>query len=50
MKIKLLFILKSFLNYLQQFYRAVKGVLLYQGFPRPILLHPERSEGFFLAK
>ena len=33
-------------------YRKVKGILLYQGFPRPIFpaTHPERSEGCFVGK
>ena len=39
-------------NYLQLLYREVKGILLYQGFPRPIFStkHPERSEGCFVDK
>jgi len=39
-------------NYLQLLYREVKGILLYQGFPRPILStkHPERSEECFVEK
>ena len=38
--------LSSGYNYLQLLYREIKEILLYQGFPRPILLtkHPERSE------
>ena len=34
-------------NYLQLFYRVIKEILLYQGFPRPILpkKHLERREG-----
>ena len=41
-----------FYNYLQQLYREVKEILLYQGFPKPILpkKHQERSEGYFLDK
>ena len=33
-------------------YREVKGILLYQGFPSPILLkkHSERIEGCFVGK
>jgi len=39
-------------NYLQQLYREVKGVLLYQGFLRPILhtKHLERREGWFAGE
>ena len=39
-------------NYLQLLYREVKGILLYQGFPRPILptKHPERKEGCFVGE
>ena len=39
-------------NYLQLLYREVKGILLYQWFPRPILStkHPERSEECFVDK
>ena len=35
-------------NYLQLLYREVIGILLSQGFPRPILLkkHPERKKKF----
>ena len=34
-------------NYLQLLYREIKGSLVYQGFPRPILptKHPERTRG-----
>ena len=39
-------------KYLQLLCRKVKGILLYQGFPRPILptKHTERSEGCFAGK
>ena len=39
-------------NYLQLLYREVKGILLYQGFPRPMLptKHPEPSVGCFVGK
>ena len=39
-------------NYLQLLYREVKGILLYQGFPKPILptKHPERKEGCFVGE
>ena len=39
-------------NYLQLLYREVKGILPYQGFPRPFLStkHTERSEGCLLNK
>jgi len=45
-------IFNYFNNYLQLLYREVKGILLYQGFPRPILStkHPERSEECFVEK
>ena len=35
--------------YLQLLYREVRGILLYQGFPRPILptKHPESGKGCF---
>ena len=38
--------------YLQLLYREVKGILLYQGFPRPILptKHPESGKGCFADK
>ena len=40
------------ISYLQLLYGEVQGILLYQGFPRLILLtkHPERSEGCFVGK
>ncbi len=40
------------LNYLQLFYREVQGILLYNGFPSPILSskHPERKEGCSVDK
>ena len=38
-------------NYLYLHYLEVKGILLYEGFPRPILQkHPELSEGCFDGK
>ena len=42
----LLYILLFFLNIHYLLHREVRGILLYQEFPRPILLtkHPERSE------
>ena len=38
--------------YLQLLYREVKGILLYQGFPRPILHNKlsERREGCLVSK
>ena len=45
-------IFDCFNNYLQLLYREVKGILLYQGIPRPILStkHPERGEECFVDK
>ena len=39
-------------NYLQLLYREVQGILLYQGFPRPVLStkHPVRSVECFIDK
>ena len=40
------------INYSQLLYREVKGILLYQGFTRPIqpTKHPECSEGCLEGK
>ena len=39
-------------NFLQILCKEVKAILLYQGFPKPILptKHQKRSEGWFLCK
>ena len=40
------YLVVSVFHYLQPLHREVKGILLYQGFPRPILptKHPERND------